>query len=643
MMRSFTVLLFCCFLLALFADTKPDRFSLAETDTEPSCPGCISIVSVWKRVPTLVAKQWLYYHLFLGFSRIYLFLDAPQEEKGLMDLLMSFEPAVRVINATKEYKARWWEPCLGVCQDCACRKDPEQFMVPGLGVYHETEFTARHLLYVSRAAALAGHANVGWLLHIDADELFFLPTDITMAAAARHFEALTGQGYTHAQFLNDEVIPAKLEKMESYFDKEWFFKKNIMMPDVRKAEKSVKWLSYLSGKGAINVPAWKRNMNDVPILPHHVTGFAVYGMCAMKMQICRDMANDFDYDFEPVPVEKVKIAIEHQHARVLHYPIASLDQLVRRLKNRATLPTTIFDIDPVSVDSMNKYGLSRHLWWHQEELPGHSYFKPLYDIVTADGRKLGPNANKWIKEYVLLPQSTAGTESLLEAGLIQLREDTAGLVKLALEVGEGCTAGGNSSNSSNGECGAAISRNKNPNPPEMEAKWLTCEHRGPIEDIAQKFAPHYWCDFEEEEECCEVLRLATFEFEKRMLGYKWYDVHELWADGVEWPEGGKEVWLKPQRESLGVTKPEKYEDLEYWRGRIEDEFGKEKAVTPNKEHQEVVDTLTAQFHWRSVADVESMRMYYQLLQEQAKGPSKDEEGAPNPDDNAENSAAKDEL
>lgn len=59
--------------------------------------------------------------------------------------------------------------------------------------------------------------DVTWLLHIDADELFYVDVDNakTPGSAAVMFERLSQKKFTHASFMNDEILP----ETASYEDK----------------------------------------------------------------------------------------------------------------------------------------------------------------------------------------------------------------------------------------------------------------------------------------------------------------------------------------------------------------------------------------------------------------------------------------
>ena len=64
-------------------------------------------------------------------------------------------------------------------------------------------------LYVVRAAQIGMGEDVTWLLHIDADELFYVdqPNKDYSGTAAMLFQKLSKKEFTHASFMNDENLP----------------------------------------------------------------------------------------------------------------------------------------------------------------------------------------------------------------------------------------------------------------------------------------------------------------------------------------------------------------------------------------------------------------------------------------------------
>ena len=77
-------------------------------------------------------------------------------------------------------------------------------------------------MYAVRAAQIGLAEGVTWLLHIDADELFYDSNAEELdGSAAKVFEALSRKEFTHASFFNDEILP----ESASYTDK-----KQLMTP-----------------------------------------------------------------------------------------------------------------------------------------------------------------------------------------------------------------------------------------------------------------------------------------------------------------------------------------------------------------------------------------------------------------------------
>ena len=162
-----------------------------------------AIVTTWKGVSREWAESWISYHAALGFTRLFIFWDAPENDKETIAWLNS-DPAYSWVvdnyEPDDEYKKRFWMPNNEV-------DDFEQWVLPAYGVHAETEITARQSLFAARAAQIGLAEGVSWLLHIDADELFWVDEKQASGSAKRIFDTLSEKRFTHASFMNDEILP----------------------------------------------------------------------------------------------------------------------------------------------------------------------------------------------------------------------------------------------------------------------------------------------------------------------------------------------------------------------------------------------------------------------------------------------------
>lgn len=142
-------------------------------------------------------------------------------------------------------------------------------------------------------------------------------------------------------------------------------------------------------------------------------------------------------------------------------------------------------------------------------------------------------------------------------------------------------------------------------------KFLKCQQRGPWEGT-QDVAPNYWCDLETEDECCDLLMVQNWQFEKRMLGYSWYGEYDLWAKGLKWPGGGSDFWFSKQRKHLGVPDHISFVNAGYWRKRIADELG---GISTSK-LEEIRQSLVYLYPWRNISQFETLKMYYEMYRKE---------------------------
>ena len=162
-----------------------------------------AIVTTWKGVSREWAESWISYHAALGFTRLFIFWDAPENDKETIAWLNSDSAYSWVVDnyePNEDYKKRYWMPNNE-------SEDFEQWVLPAYGVHAETEITARQSLFAARAAQIGLAEGVSWLLHIDADELFWVDEKEASGSAKRIFNTLSEKRFTHASFMNDEILP----------------------------------------------------------------------------------------------------------------------------------------------------------------------------------------------------------------------------------------------------------------------------------------------------------------------------------------------------------------------------------------------------------------------------------------------------
>ncbi|MBO0719201.1 MAG: glycosyltransferase family 2 protein [Blastocatellia bacterium] len=159
----------------------------------------VAIVTTLRNPPAL--DSWIRYHLAVGFDHLFLFFDDPDEP-------LIQHPQVTAISHDKELRRKW-------LKSLAYAKF-EYFHH-----YIDREAMARQILNCDVAIRLALERRIQWLLHIDADELFYSPDE----SVQDHFQALTEANVRQVIYPNHEALPERAE-IENPFLETTLFKLN---------------------------------------------------------------------------------------------------------------------------------------------------------------------------------------------------------------------------------------------------------------------------------------------------------------------------------------------------------------------------------------------------------------------------------
>ena len=197
-----------------------------------------AIVCTLRAAPPSSVQTFISHHLALGFSQLYLFFDDPDDPA--MDVALaaaaggSVTPIVRNAALEAEQRVR-----------CSLHSK--------LSAAIPTEIMARQQLNCETAAQRAVTAGIDWLLHIDVDEAFCLPTpagpekfSAMDAGMDRTEEVPAGESGTarpkpvelhfgsmdpslcHVAYLNHEAVPERVsrEAAADYFEEHTLFRRN---------------------------------------------------------------------------------------------------------------------------------------------------------------------------------------------------------------------------------------------------------------------------------------------------------------------------------------------------------------------------------------------------------------------------------
>lgn len=146
------------------------------------------------------------YHRAIGFEHFFLFFDDPADP--MLDWARG-EPDITAIPRDSDLRRTWGE--LALWNEAAAHVD--------------REVMARQILNAEHAMTLARAKGLDWLLHIDADELFYAPD----GDAAAHFAAFALAPPDLATYANYEAVP-ETEDAADFFRSVTLFKKPFAVP-----------------------------------------------------------------------------------------------------------------------------------------------------------------------------------------------------------------------------------------------------------------------------------------------------------------------------------------------------------------------------------------------------------------------------
>eukprot|EP00795_Rhopilema_esculentum_P013807 gene13807-4736_t len=447
---------------------KPIEVKGAKNESEM----ILAIVSTWRGHSDSWANSWLRYHIGIGFSRFYLFFDDPVADKDLIKSLSTaseYKPFLTIIKVDNAYRKRFWTP-----DESKKSKDPEQLLLPRLGVYLKTDHTSRQQLNVARAGVMAKADGVNWLLHMDADELFWIER-LKSGIARSFFKQLHNRKITHLTLINDEMIPLTPEfdfknRKKDPFHQRMHFKRNLMA--LNKPEENDLAQHYERSKGA---------------------AFFLGYMCGKGV------------------------------ARVLHYVNPYFAALKKKFGQLKKFNRYIYDIAIVPEKRKKEFEKWKEYWAPAESMPSGEFYMEMWSSVQ---RTLQTNNDKYALDFyiraAMAPQKKE-LQKYLKKGVIYKNKDAYQFLKeldkltskqrkdkdeLFLEISAGIKF----------VDGGSGKRKENRTYAVHE-----CKEKG----------PHFFCDIDD---CCGFVSKPQFTFMKRLLGYVRYERMQWWKPGIRWPQ-----------------------------------------------------------------------------------------------------------
>eukprot|EP00238_Polyblepharides_amylifera_P012237 CAMPEP_0196599384 /NCGR_PEP_ID=MMETSP1081-20130531/94829_1 /TAXON_ID=36882 /ORGANISM="Pyramimonas amylifera, Strain CCMP720" /LENGTH=429 /DNA_ID=CAMNT_0041925151 /DNA_START=553 /DNA_END=1842 /DNA_ORIENTATION=+ len=170
----------------------------------PARPGIVSTV----RGMGDTLYSWIHYHLASGFCRLYIYFDDPEEAVSFKSDAPDLASDLRVVivSCDSEYRD-------------SCRLLGHWHR---LGKFIEEEVQARQELNAQHALGQAVADGVTWLLHIDADELFYSPD----CSVVQHFTDLSRDGVSVMNYVNHEGVPER-DNVGNFFEQVTLFRQNL--------------------------------------------------------------------------------------------------------------------------------------------------------------------------------------------------------------------------------------------------------------------------------------------------------------------------------------------------------------------------------------------------------------------------------
>jgi len=152
-----------------------------------------AIVSTVKGVAAGSLTAWCSYHLAIGFEQIFLYFDDPSERAAFV-WPPSHGASAHAVQVKVVDENQWseWEQLGPAALEWLPRA--------------EAEVQARQALNALHALARCVAAGrIAWLIHLDADELFYPGPSLDVRA---HFASLGARGVSCLTYSNHEALPA---------------------------------------------------------------------------------------------------------------------------------------------------------------------------------------------------------------------------------------------------------------------------------------------------------------------------------------------------------------------------------------------------------------------------------------------------
>lgn len=224
-----------------------------------------------------VLQSFVQYHLGIGFEHLYLFFDAP---RTTIPKFILGHPNITAIPRDNALHHAW--------------ATTHSYTIPKISRHISTEVMARQILNAEIALRKAYRAEINWLLHIDIDELFYLPK----GSVKEHFADLASRSIDCVQYANLEAIPEQRD-VGDYFREATLFKINPTLDN-----------------NAGLIQKYSNELHQIPQIPPAFFHYYVEGKAAVRVGPSTLPKGVHNFSTPPAG----KRLVPHEDAVILHYP-----------------------------------------------------------------------------------------------------------------------------------------------------------------------------------------------------------------------------------------------------------------------------------------------------------------------------------
>ncbi len=273
---------------------------------------------------------FLDYHLHIGFDHIFIFCDDPND--AALPLIPR-SPQISVCLNDETLRAKW-------------QNTPIFQQEKYLKTYLDEEVMARQILNTAVAIEIAQQKGFDWLLHIDADELFYLHSKTVPA----HFQELDDKEIKHITYLNLECAP-ELSNGDNFFEEVTLFKTNESLLPGEKYPERQKTLEEWKPQWAPNLFHFYNNGKSAVRLAKGVQPSGVHDFSfsegrmifyRLKRRIAKTKWGGKLIDIKKLPASGRKSVVS-KNPLILHYACANFDAFWRKYATLGKFSDKWFD------------------------------------------------------------------------------------------------------------------------------------------------------------------------------------------------------------------------------------------------------------------------------------------------------------